>query len=67
MKWNVKPYPKQGDKITVKKFALLPKRLDSNIVIWFEYYYEDRKYIGRDCGTPSYWLTLWRYQIRGAN
>ena len=44
MKFNLTTEPKLGDKKRVKKFALLPKRINETKKIWLENYYQHYVY-----------------------
>lgn len=38
MKFRVQKLPVVGDTRAVRKFAWIPRRIDSDLVVWFEFY-----------------------------
>ena len=46
MRFN-KPEYKQGDRRTIKRFAILPTRVDSKTVIWLEWYWSEEMYFSK--------------------
>jgi hypothetical protein len=50
MRFNKRKY-RHGDKRTVKRFAILPLRVNSETIIWLEWYWSEEMYnIGWDNG-----------------
>lgn len=57
MKFKVKPYPMEGDKRIVRRFAFFPIRLDNDTVVWLETYIVLQKRVRFDFG-GSEWLGM---------
>ena len=59
MKWNV---IKKGQRRVVRKFAWLPTKLDTDLVVWLESYFACQEY---NVKYPSYsvkWNTMYNTQ-----
>lgn len=56
MKWRTPKQTKQGDRRTVRYFALFPTRLDDGWTIMWRWYWAEEEWY--DQNGDRYWITL---------
>lgn len=63
MRWKTKPKPEYGDFRTRKVFALLPTRMDDNVIVWLEQYNQREQWTEEYGRYPDYWELISRTSI----
>jgi hypothetical protein len=63
MKWKFKtvPTPKSGAYRVIKRFALFPRIIRNDTIVWLEYYYKEQTYYMFGAGfdiSSSGWVTF---------